>query len=608
MIDKVVKGKCTGCNMCADICSQKAIYYITDNEGFSVPKVDYEKCIKCGLCVKKCPGIMENIFKKDIPKVFAAWANNDEIRIQSTSGGMYYLIAQKFIENNGYIVGSVYDKDFKGAHHVIGNTVEDLKKIMGSKYFQSNAEGIYGKVKELLEKNAKVLFCGTPCQSAALQAFLGKEYENLYIIDFICRGVNSPLAYRKRIEELEEEHNSKVKLVHLKNKKTGWQSIASYVEFENGDTYHKDKNTSPWVKGFIGCKGLFMRNSCYDCRYRELPRISDITIGDFWGIHGMKPEDMFKGISCVMVNSTKGRKMFEDIKENITFEERNLDELLAGNPAATDKLENHNNRNKFFEMLKTEKFSKAVEENIEEYKESLAKKVFRKIRSVAKKINFVLHLDVIKFIKYNYFSKNVVREKGVYLIPHRGTVLELSKNSRIYIKNKNLELCACKLKKSKAEMYLKMNGNAKWYSNNGAQINYNSYIEIHNNAVLNTKFFTANCGAVIVCARKINIGEDVMMSRNATIYDSDFHQVFDENMKGTNYPKEITIGNHVWITTNVTILKGASIGRDSIVSAKTVVRKEFPENSIISGEASGKVVADCIGWSRKAIESEKIQK
>ncbi len=605
MIDKIVKEKCTGCNMCAGICPRNAIYYESDKEGFSVPKVDYDKCIKCGLCVKRCPRLIENRYKKDVPKVYAAWAKDDEIRIQSTSGGIYYILAQNFIKNGGYIVGSVYDKDYKGAHHSVGNTIEDLKKIMGSKYFQSNAEGIYGQVKDLLEGDKKVLFCGTPCQSAALQSFLDKQYENLYIIDFICRGVNSPLAYKKRIEELEEEHNSKVKLVHLKNKKTGWQSIASYVEFENGDTYHKDKNTSPWVRGFIGCKGLFMRNSCYDCKYRELPRISDITIGDFWGIHGMKSEDMFKGISCIMINSKKGKDLFENIKEDIVFQQRNLDEMLEGNPAAISKLEKHKNRDKFFKMLETEKFSKAVEACIEEDKETLIKKVFRKANSVLKKINFVLHLDIIKFIKYNFFSENVIRHKGVYLIPHKGTVLELSKHSRIYIKGRNLELCACKLRKSKTEMYLKMHGNAKWYVNNGAQINYNSYIEIHNNAILNTKFFTANCGAVIVCARKINIGEDVMMSRNAIIYDSDFHQVFDKNMKGTNYPKEVNIGDHVWLTTNVTVLKGATIGRDSIVSAKTVVTKKFPENSIIAGESNGRVISGCNGWSRKAIKSEK---
>lgn len=603
MIDKVVKEKCTGCNMCADICPKGAIYYETNQQGFSIPKVDYDKCVKCGLCVKKCPGLMENVYKKDIPKVYAAWAKDDEIRIQSTSGGMYYVLAEKFIQNGGYIVGSVYDKDYKGAHHVVGNTIEDLKKIMGSKYFQSNAEGIYKQVKELLDKGKKVMFCGTPCQSAALQSFLEKKYENLYTIDFICRGINSPLAFRKHIEELEEEHNSKVKLVHLKNKKTGWQSLATYIEFENGDTYHQDKNTSPWVKGFVGGGGLFMRESCYTCRYRGLPRISDITIGDFWGIHGMSPENMFKGISSIMINTKKGKDLFESIKENIIFKRRNLDELISGNQHILISPEKNKKQNMFFEMLKTKKFSEAIKECvIKKKKKSFIKRALKKMHAIFKKIKFI---DTLKFIKYNFFSSNIVREKNVYLIPYKGTILDLDKGAKIYIKGKNLELCTNKLKKSKVEMHLRMNKNAKWYSNNGAQIFYNTVIEVKENAILNTGFFSANGGTVIIASKRINIGEDVMLGRNIIVYDSDFHQVFDRGMKPSNYPKEVNIEDHVWLTSNVTVLKGVTIGRDSLITAQTLIRKDFPENSVIAGGASGKVIGECNGWSRKMVRKEE---
>lgn len=602
MIDKVVGNKCTGCNMCADICPRKAIYYEKDDEGFSIPKVDYEKCVKCGLCVKKCPALMENIHKKDVPKVYAAWTKDEEIRIQSTSGGIYFVLAQKFIQNGGYIVGSVYDKDFKGAHHIVGNTIEDLKKIMGSKYFQSNAEGIYDKVKALLDNEKKVLFCGTPCQSAALQSFLSKEYDNLFIIDFICRGINSPLAFKRHIEELEENNNSKVKLVQLKNKKTGWQSLATYVEFENGNIYHQDKHTSPWIKGFVGGGGLYMRYSCHECNFRGLPRISDITIGDFWGIHGMSDKEMFEGISSVMINSPKGQMLFDSIKSDIIFEKRNLDELIAGNPAILYSPEKNINRDKFFKTLKDKKFSKAVNECSMNKKNFFYKKIIKKGISFLRKIKFLLKIDTLKFFKYNFFSKNIIREKKVYLIPYKGTIIDIDKNARIYIKGKNLELCVNKLKKSKAEMHLRMEGTAKWYVNNGAQLFYNTVVEVKNSAILNTGFFSANGGTVIICANKINIGEDVMLGRNIIIYDSNFHQIFNDKMQPTGFAEPVNIEDHVWLTSNVTVLKGVTLGRDSIVTAQTVITKDFPENSIIANKSDTKVISKCNGWSRKAIK------
>ncbi len=596
MIDKEVGDKCTGCNMCGDLCPKGAIIYYKNEEGFEFPKVDYDKCIKCGLCIKKCPALNKNIYKKMSPEPYAAWAKDDEIRLKSTSGGIYYMLAEKFILDGGYIAGSVYSDDYKSAYHVIGNTLDDLKKIMGSKYFQSSAKGIYSKIKELLDNNERVLFCGTPCQSAALQSFLNKEYKNLVIIDFICRGINSPLAFRKHIEELEEKNNSKVKLVHLKNKKTGWQSLATYIEFENGNIYHEDKTTSPWIKGFVGGGGLYMRNSCHNCNFRGLPRISDITIGDFWGIKGMKDEDMFKGISSVMINSKKGKEMFEKIKENIIFERRNLDELLSGNPAVLYSPEKNKNRDVFFRTLKDKSFSEAVMINSDNRKSNIIKKILKKRKILSK-------IDIFKFIKYNFISKNVVRDKNVYLIPYKGTIIDLDKTARIYIKGKNLELCTNKLKKSKAEMHLRMEEKSEWHVNNGAQIFYNTVIEVKSKAILNTKFFSANGGTVIVCAKEINIGEDVMIGRNIIIYDSDFHQVFNREMEAINYPKPVNIEDHVWLTSNITVLKGVTIGRDSLITAQTLIRKSYPQKKVIAGKATGEVISECNGWSRKRIKN-----
>ena len=340
MIECIKKEQCTGCKMCEDICPKGAISFETDDQGFWYPKVS-DLCIECGLCVKKCPSLNKHLQNEELPKVYSAWSKNDNVRISSTSGGIFWEIASKFIMQGGVVVGSRYCDDWKSAKHVIVKNLDELSMIKGSKYFQSDTEGIYSKVRKELEAGNKVLFCGTPCQISAIKAFLGREYKKLYCMDFICRSINSPKAFRAYIDELEKEYNSEVVEVHLKNKKNGWQSLASQVCFKNGEESIRDKNEDWWVKGFI-YNDLYTRESCYHCQYKVLPRLnSDITIGDFWGIQNQKNIDMFKGISVVLLNTQKGKEIFNDNKNAFIFNKHNIDEVLSGNPALLKNLSNY---------------------------------------------------------------------------------------------------------------------------------------------------------------------------------------------------------------------------------------------------------------------------
>ncbi len=600
MIDKCIKESCTGCNMCGDICPQGAICYVIDEEGFWYPKVDYNKCINCGLCKRTCPILCEKKPQKDNPVVYEAWIKDEEIRLKSTSGGVYYALAREVLKKGGYLVGSIYGDDFKSAYHTIAKSEDGLNRIMGSKYFQSNAEGIYSKTKEILLTGELVLFCGTPCQCVALQNFLGKEYSNLIIVDFVCRGINSPLAFKSHIEELEKKYNSKVKRVHLKNKKTGWQSLATYVEFENGKNCHQDKTTSSWVKGFVGGGGLYIRESCHQCHFKGFPRLSDISIADFWGIKGKSERDMFSGISLVLVNSKKGKKLFFDISNDIEFQEHTLEDALPGNPALIESAQRNKKRDDFFPLMKKYGFEKAVKLCT---KEGVKVKIKNKLRHAINKARFICSLDVFKFIYYNFFSKNIVRDRKTYLFPHKGVIMDLSKNSRIYLKGRNAEFGYNIMRGSKAETQIRMEGNAKWYLNNGCQVFYNTVVEVKNNAVLNTDFFSMNGGSVIICAKKICFGEDVMLGRNIVIYDSDHHQVLDCDGNMRNYSKEIVIGDHVWLTNQILVQKGVTIGEGSLIGAYTIVRKDVPSHSmVVNGSGDAKIISDNVCWSRKRVE------
>ena len=234
------KSKCCGCNACGDICPKDAITFKTDIEGFWYPEINMERCIDCGLCEKVCPELHVNELKKndyEQPVTLAAINKNMRIRWDSTSGGAFSALADIMYGQGGYVSGAVYNEDFS-VSNFISNNPADLVRLRSSKYLQSNAEGLYRNIRDLLRNGEKVLVCGTPCQMAALRSFLRKDYDNLIIVDFICRGVNSPKVYRKYLDSLERRYGGKVVYVKAKNKELGWRNLTRKVVFDNGKVYY----------------------------------------------------------------------------------------------------------------------------------------------------------------------------------------------------------------------------------------------------------------------------------------------------------------------------------------------------------------------------------
>ena len=237
MINILDKKDCTGCNACGDICPKDAISFKTDIEGFWYPEVDTNKCIDCHLCEKTCPIININELKKndfEEPECYAAIHKNLEVRFDSTSGGLFSAFAELFYRKGGCVGGAISTTE--GVKQFITNKKEDLHDIRRSKYNQSNAEGFYKQVRDLLIAGEQVLVCGTPCQMAALRAFLHyKDYDNLLILDFVCRGVNSPFIGQRFREYLEKKRGSKVVRIRSKSKELGWNRLTMKVWYKNGD-------------------------------------------------------------------------------------------------------------------------------------------------------------------------------------------------------------------------------------------------------------------------------------------------------------------------------------------------------------------------------------
>lgn len=353
-VEELEKIKCSGCWACFNVCPVNAIEMKQDEEGFKYPLIVEEKCIKCSKCEEVCPSlkIVKNSNSID-PKVFAAWSLDKDTRIKSTSGGVFSELAKQVLEDSGYICGAIYNKE-NMVEHFICNNKEGLDKIRQSKYVQSDVGYVFQVIEKKLKENHKVLFCGTPCECGGLINYLesvGAHIDNLIIVDFICRGSNSPKVYDMFLKELENEYGSKVKKVWFKNKTYGWNRFSTFIEFENGKEYLKDRYSDLFIRGYIE-KNLYIRPSCSYCLFKGVPRMGDITLGDFWGIE-MKDstKDTDKGTSVIMLNSLKGEKIFEKIKTRLFFEEKTIDEVSKNNVHLNKSIEQGTERSEFMKQL-----------------------------------------------------------------------------------------------------------------------------------------------------------------------------------------------------------------------------------------------------------------
>lgn len=357
-LDLVEYKTCTGCGACKNICPVGAIEMKEDNEGFLYPAINKEKCTNCGMCKKVCP-ILNNFSNKNTktPKCFAVMAN-DEVRAKSSSGGMFTLVADYVLENNGYICGASYNKDWSVSHIIIDNK-NDLDKLRGSKYLQSSTEDCYKEIKKLLKDNKLVLFTGCPCQVAGLKGYLQKNYDNLITMELLCHGAPSYKVFRHYLDE--NFDFSKIKRVSFRDKAVKWRSDYLTLEFDNNEIKHLKKIDCSYEAGFH--KGLFNRPSCAPCHFAKLPRVADFTIADWWGISKFAPEmNDTKGTSLVLINNKNAQNIFKKIKKNMfKVKEISLNNAKKScNVTIYRPLKHHAKRELFYSNL--EKLS--VKENV----------------------------------------------------------------------------------------------------------------------------------------------------------------------------------------------------------------------------------------------------
>lgn len=337
---RISKDHCTGCSLCMQVCPEQAIQMIHDEEGFLYPKLDTKSCKQCGKCNEICPVASDNLLKdyKNIEQeVYACQAISGELLIEATAGGLFPVLSECILSQDGVVFGAAYDADMQVVH-TAAHTMDEIKAFNGSKYIQSDITNAIGQVRDYLKMGKIVLFSGTPCQIDAVKRFCADvKTGTLYTMDVVCYGVPSPKMFRDFLDKVEEKFKKKVTDFRFRDKhKNGWShTTVIQLKDKNGEIGYleeKDHTKIPYYKMF-GYRDCY-RKSCYHCQYNRLQRISDLTTGNFWGIERISQTfNTAMGVSMVILNTEKGRHLFQSIREKLIWEPHLMDEAIRANEA-----------------------------------------------------------------------------------------------------------------------------------------------------------------------------------------------------------------------------------------------------------------------------------
>lgn len=305
---------CTGCGACAAICPKGCIHMEADAEGFLYPRIDTDACIGCGLCERTCPVSAEKP-ADSLKQAYAAYHKNPDVRQSSSSGGIFTAIAQYVIQKNGVVFGARLDQSMRVVHGYT-DTVEGLSDFRGSKYVQSEIGDTYHQAEAFLKQGRLVLFSGTPCQIGGLKAYLGKSYGNLICQDIICHGVPAPLAWKKYLEDQQRIFGGKPVAAFFRDKTFGWSNFSMSIRFSNGKSYLCSMKQDSFMKAFL--MNYCLRDSCYQCAFKQEARQADITLADFWGINRIAPEmNDDRGTSLVLIHTEQGKTLFDEVCDTL---------------------------------------------------------------------------------------------------------------------------------------------------------------------------------------------------------------------------------------------------------------------------------------------------
>ena len=397
-ITSLSKSSCTGCKMCGDVCPKHCISFKEDIEGFFYPIVDEDKCIDCGLCAKKCPALNVNL-KEKTDNAYSAYASDKYYKDTGSSGGVFSVLASYVINYGGVVYGAAFNDRLILSHRRIVE-IDDLRPLCKSKYLQSDCSGIYSNVKKDLQDGSLVLFVGTPCQCQALQNYVGDNLrKNLLVVDFVCHGVPNQKLFDENLKWNDKKFG-KVSSVEFRYKGSKVQHPQTlklvYEKKGKNKAILRIHYEDPFYFGFQ--KHITLRPSCYQCQWAKPERCSDITLADFWGIEKVNIGlDSKKGVSCLLLNTEKGRDCYDKIKQKLDgLNALPIDFAVKNNGCLGSATLKPKNRDSFFNDWKNEGYDAVVAK----YLTSKRKWVFDLYYNIPKPIRKIVRKLMENRMKY----------------------------------------------------------------------------------------------------------------------------------------------------------------------------------------------------------------
>lgn len=560
MQEIIEKSKCCGCAACCSACAHKAITMKLDDEGFEYPVINQDTCKDCGLCQTVCP-VLQYDKRQDIRKAnnnaqvgFAARNINYDQRLISSSGSIFPPIAEWILEQGGIVVGVAYDDEWNAVHKIIDKK-EKLPLIQGSKYLQCKTDNeTFKTVRRELQNGRKVLYSAMACQVEALKSFLRKEYENLYTIDLICMGVPSYVVWQKYIKAFFSGET--IKHVNFKEKSIGWDSFCFRVDTDKRTFKERGMQNLYLRSMFLSWN---MRPSCFNCPFKNAERISDFTLADAWGVSKSTPQiNDNKGLSSVVVHSSKGLKLWNELKGKIQSVEVAIDEIAKGNSNLIRNKPQTGDRKLFYSMLEDNP-KDAFVKLCTEKKPSKANRMINKIKKGVK----ILLSPSFWLINYKKF--------------HEYYDYDMKFNAS-FRGHKTLSKQELQMPQIKYLKYYRMAQATKgsiwglYYMHKLVKYSYYTGIQLHEHMNLPKGLIVGHPGTIIINGSATFDG-NIMMTHGVTIGR-------DIRGKRAGAPH---FGKNVCIRCNSTVVGGINIGDDVLIAPNTFVNFDVPSHSVVIG-------------------------
>lgn len=378
--------KCTGCSACAAACPKLCIQMEADKDGFWYPKVQSENCINCKRCEEACPVLHPADTKKQETRAYAAYSLNLSLRTASSSGGIFSELATEALKQKGVVYGAAYDSRFR-VRHIRVTAPDELERLRGAKYAQSDLADCFPEIRAYLKSGTPVLFSGTPCQTAGLKSYLGQPYSNLLCVDFVCHGVPSPTAWDRYVQYRADLDNGGAlpERINLRCKESGWSRYSYSVDFRysHGTRYVRKNGEDPFMRLFVG--DYISRESCGNCPAKGYDRVSDLTLGDFWGIWNVLPEmDDDCGTSLILTHSPKGEQALKAVSDRVRLQEVTLAQASQENPSLLSASQHKPDRREVLDRIAANDFPSALLLTESEKKEAAFAKVKRLLKRLVR--------------------------------------------------------------------------------------------------------------------------------------------------------------------------------------------------------------------------------